>query len=161
MTLVRVSLDRFRPSRRSRSCSRTRRQAVNPLSSLVELRNCLVADLISAASHMSYCMLNYCTLILLVHATLTLPGQWLVLPPQSREWGDYYNCASRNFGALFGSFLFAEVRNDERRLMILGVGGIRQKSYLLLVPPSNMGGIDHPDCDAWELTLPWFFCRGG
>ena len=56
-------------------------------------------------------------------------------------------------GALFGSFLFAEVRSDECHLMILGVGGICQKSYLLLVPPSNMVGVDHPDCDAWELTF--------
>ena len=61
MTLFHVSLDRFRPSRRSRSCSRSRRQAINPISSLVELRSCLIADLISAASHMSYCMLNYRT----------------------------------------------------------------------------------------------------
>ena len=42
---------------------------------------------------------------------------------------------------------------DECRLMILGVGGICQKSYLLLLPPSNMVGVDHPDCDAWELTF--------
>ena len=41
MTLFCVSLDRFRPFRRSRSCSRTRRQAINPISSLVELRSCL------------------------------------------------------------------------------------------------------------------------
>ena len=105
-------------------------------------------------------MLNYCTPYIACPCNTHIPGAMAGVT--ASVWGmgeNYYNCASRVRGALFGSFLFAEVRNDERRLMILGVGGICQKSYLLLVPPSNMVGKDHPDCDAWELTFPWFFCR--
>ena len=61
---------------------------------------------------LSCCILSYCiTIELLICASLTFPRQWPVVPPQSKEWGNYYNCASRACGALFASFFFAEVRS--------------------------------------------------
>ena len=39
-------------------------------------------------------------LILLDHATLTFPGQWLVLPPQSREWGKIITTVRLAFAGL-------------------------------------------------------------
>ena len=35
--------------------------------------------------------------------------------------------------------------------------GHSPKELVALSPPSNMVGIDQPDCDAGELTFQWFF----
>ena len=76
------------------------------------LGNILTIELISVAPHMPYCILNCCTTLqLLICASLPFPRQWPEEPPQSKEWGKYYNCASRACGALFASFFFAEVRS--------------------------------------------------
>ena len=145
---------RFEPLRRIRSYLWTRRQATNPISNLVELRNYSTAELISVAPHMSYCILNYCTPLYCLS----------VQHSHSRDNGRVSRLSQRNGGiittvrlALAGLCLLLSSSPrwgaDECRLMILGVGGICQKSYLLLIPPSNMVGIDPPDCDAWELTF--------
>ena len=55
--------------------------------------------------------------------------------------GKHYNCAPRTCVALFASSSSPRWGADECRLMILGVGGICQKSYLLLLPPSNVVGV--------------------
>ena len=103
---------RFEPLRRIRSYLWTRRQATNPISNLVELRkyfDCWINICCTSHAILHFKLLH--SFVLLICATLTFPRQWPVVPPQSKEWGNYYNCASRACGALFASFFFAEVRS--------------------------------------------------
>jgi hypothetical protein len=112
-----------------RSWSRTRtlplcwRQATNPISNLVELRKYLD------------CWINICCTS---HAILHFKLLQL--------------CVSRLRG--FVCFFLLR-RGEERTNVVLWSSelGAFAKRVICLVPPSNMVGIDHPDCDAWELTF--------
>ena len=77
----------------------------------------------------------FITLSDLFYATIKSKFLWVFASSSSPRWGA-----------------------DECRLMILGVGGICQKSYLLLLPPSNLVGV----CPLWlrrlgHLLSIWFF----
>ena len=87
----------------------------------------------------------------------------------SRDNGRWYRLSQRNGGiiktvrlALAGLCLLLSSSPrwgaDECRLMILGVGGICQKSYLLLLPPSNVVGVSPPGLRRLgHLLSIWFF----
>ena len=110
--------------------------------------------------HLSYCMLYYCTTLYCLSVQHSHSrGNGRVSRLSQGNGGNYYNCASRVCGALFGSFLFAEVRSGRMSSYDPRGWGHSPKELVALSPPSNMAGIDQPDCDAGELTFPWFFCR--
>ena len=146
-------LDRFEPLRRSRSCLWTRRQATNPISNLVELRKyfdcwiniCCTSHVISHFKFLHYFIVAYS-----VHHSRSLDnGRGYRL--SRRNGGNYYNCASRACGALFPFPSSPRWGANECRLMILGVGGIRQKSYLPC--PSVKRGWRKP---TWTAALGTF-----
>ena len=120
----------------------------------------MTVELLSVASHMSYRMLYYCTPLYCLSVQHSLSrGNGRFYRLRQGNGGNYYNCASRVCGALFGSFLFAEVRNDERRLMILGVGGICQKELFASCPSVKYGwhrppGLRRLGADSSVVLLP-------
>ena len=100
---------RSKPLRRSRSDSRTRRQATNPTSNLVDLENILSAELISATPRMSYCMLNYCTLLYCLPVQHShFRGNGRVSRLSQGSGGIIYLCNTHTSGAMAGPPTSAE-----------------------------------------------------
>ena len=75
-----------------------------------------------------------------------------MVPPQSKEWGNYYNCASRACGALFASFFFAEVRSGRMSSYDPRGWGHLPKELFASSPSVKRGWLR----PAWTATLGTF-----